>query len=361
MIILRKDATQAQINAIIGAVGHYGLSTLLVVGATATTLQLIGEEPTDLETFLGGMPGVEEYRPVNLPYKLISRKHHPEYGMNGASKIISVGGVDFGGEKPVIIAGPCTVYNEKQVMETARIAKECGADMLRGGAFKPRTNPHTFRGIGEDGLKMLAEARAETGLPFVTEALSVRDVALVAGYADMIQLGTRNSQNQDLLLEAGRSGKPILLKRGYWQTIEEWLQSAEWVASTGNLEIVLTERGIRTLSNPTGGRFSLDVQAFVTVRTLTYLPVIGDPSHSAGKWQLVPGNARASLAAGAHGLELDIMRQEEQGTIEFVVNGDTRHAGFVDYAQGLRPNVFAPLMVQLREKYATVEPLPAIT
>jgi 3-deoxy-7-phosphoheptulonate synthase len=244
------------------------------------------------------LPGVEDTVPISVPYKLSSRETKPD------DTIVRIGRVEVGGEKTVMIAGPCAVENEEQLMATAKAVKASGAHLLRGGAFKPRTSPYSFRGLEEEGLKLLAQAREATGLPVVTEVMSVRDVELVATYADVLQIGTRNAQNFILLEEVGKTGKPVLLKRGLASTIQDWLLAAEYILNTGNRNVMLCERGIRTFETATRNTF--DINAVALIKQMSHLPLISDPSHGTGKWSLVVPVALASVAAGAHGIMVEV-------------------------------------------------------
>ena len=236
---------------------------------------------------------------------LLSRKTTPRYGEN-QTRVVEVGKVRFGGERPVVIAGPCAVESREQTLEIARAVKGSGADMLRGGAFKPRTSPHDFQGLGLEGLKILREASRETGLPVVTEVMDVRLVEQVAEYVDMLQVGSRNMQNYPLLVEVGRSGKPVLLKRGMAASLCEWLGAAEYIANEGNLEIVLCERGIKAYPNGEYARYSLDLNVIPAVQSETFLPVIVDPSHATGVAAMVEGASRAAVEYGAQGLIIEV-------------------------------------------------------
>ncbi|HEY8450061.1 MAG TPA: 3-deoxy-7-phosphoheptulonate synthase, partial [Bacillota bacterium] len=242
--------------------------------------------------------------PILKPFKLVSREFRNE------PTIVEVGGVAFGGEEVPIIAGPCSVESREQILAAAEAVKNAGARLLRGGAFKPRTSPYSFQGLEEEGLKLLAEARERFGLPIVTEVMSPGTVELVARYADMLQIGARNMQNFYLLREVGRSGMPVLLKRGMSATIEEWLMAAEYILSEGNFNVVLCERGLRTFETAT--RFTLDLNAVPVVKELSHLPVIVDPSHGTGRWSLVTPMARAAIAAGADGLIVEVHPQPEE-------------------------------------------------
>jgi 3-deoxy-7-phosphoheptulonate synthase len=245
--------------------------------------------------------------PEDLPRicPLLSRRTNPRYG-EGLTRVVEVGGVRFGGERPVVIAGPCAVESRAQTLEIARAVKHSGADMLRGGAYKPRTSPHDFQGLGLEGLKILREASEETGLPVVTEIMDVRLLEQAAQYADMIQVGSRNMQNYPLLVEVGRLGKPVLLKRGMAASLCEWLGAAEYIANEGNLEIVLCERGIKSHSSSEYSRYSLDLNVIPAVKAETFLPVIVDPSHATGVAAMVEPAARAAVEFGSHGLIVEV-------------------------------------------------------
>jgi 3-deoxy-7-phosphoheptulonate synthase len=256
----------------------------------------------DIEHFtslnLRSFPGVSDVVRISVPYKLVSREHHRE------RSVITVGGVPIGPDTLTLIAGPCAVETPEQTLAAAKMARAGGASLLRGGAFKPRTSPYAFQGLGEAGLKILADVRAETGLPIVTEVIAAADVDLVCSYADMLQVGTRNMQNFPLLQAVGEASKPVMLKRGMNATIEEWLMAAEYIAQRGNLDIVLCERGIRTFETAT--RNTLDISAVPVVQRLSHLPVIVDPSHSGGRRDLVLPLSRAAIAVGADGIIIDV-------------------------------------------------------
>jgi len=271
-----------------------------VRGEERTIIGVVGADiPPTLREELELFDGVQEAVRITRPYKLAAREFHPD------DTIVDVRGVKVGGNSGcVIIAGPCAVEGEEQIMSTARAAREAGATMLRGGAFKPRSSPYTFRGMGEAALKLLAQARDETGLPIVTEVMTPTDVELVARYADLLQIGARNMQNYQLLEEVGRTGMPVLLKRGLSATIEEWLLSAEYVIAQGNPNVILCERGIRTFETAT--RNTMDLNAVALTKRRSHLPVIADPSHGTGKWYLVPPLSIAALGAGADGLIIEI-------------------------------------------------------
>jgi 3-deoxy-7-phosphoheptulonate synthase len=277
-----------------------GLQGHLSKGVERTVIGVVGVTSAmpDLRERLELVPGVSEVVPITKPFKLSSREFEPE------DTVIDVGGVKIGGQELVVMAGPCAAETREQVMSTARAVKAAGARILRGGAFKPSTSPYSFRGLGEEGLKLLAEAKEETGLPLITEVLTPQDVELVVKYADILQVGARNMQNFVLLDEVGRAGKPVMLKRGLSATIQEWLLAAEYILAQGNRQLILCERGIRTFETYT--RNTMDVSAIPIVHKETHLPIIADPSHGTGKWELVLPMALASVAAGADGLMIEV-------------------------------------------------------
>ena len=299
IVVMRSSASPAQIQAVLSRLTEYQLQGHLSQGEERTIIGVVGAAiPPTLREELERFDGVQEAVRITRPYKLVSREFHP------MDTIVTVRGVTVGGNECVVIAGPCAVEDEEMIVESAHQVKAAGATMLRGGAFKPRSSPYTFRGHGEAALKMLATARDETGLPIVTEVMTPGDVDLVARYADVLQIGARNMQNYQLLEEAGRSGVPVLLKRGLSATIEEWLLSAEYVIATGNPNVILCERGIRTFETAT--RNTMDLNAVALAKRRTHLPVIADPSHATGKWYLVPPLAFASIAAGADGIIVEV-------------------------------------------------------
>jgi 3-deoxy-7-phosphoheptulonate synthase len=278
------------------------------------------------------LPGVLEVIPVSHPYKLVSREFHP------ADTIVSVGGVPVGGARIVVIAGPCAVESLEQTLTIARDVKARGADLLRGGAYKPRTSPYAFQGLGEEGLRILAVAREETGLPVVTEVLDTAHVEVVAAYADCLQIGARNMQNFELLKKAGKAGKPVLLKRGMSATLEEFLLAAEYVLAEGNPNVVLCERGIRTFTDFT--RNTLDLSVVPAVERLSHLPIVVDPSHGTGRRDKVVPMSRASIAAGADGIVVEVHHKPAEA--------------LSDGPQALTPDMFGELMSQIRPIAAAV-------
>ncbi|WP_030437853.1 3-deoxy-7-phosphoheptulonate synthase [Actinoplanes subtropicus] len=298
VVVMAPEATAAEVEAVVGLVRSVSGQAFVSRGLSRTIVGLVGDV-TDFEALnLGSLAGVLQVIRVSVPYKLVSREHHP------ARSQIRVGGVPIGPGTLTVIAGPCAVESPEQTLEAARMAKSAGASMLRGGAFKPRTSPYAYQGLGEQGLRILADVRAETGLAVVTEVVDPAGVDVVAKYADMLQVGARNMQNFALLQAVGSAGKPVLLKRGFSATIDEWLSAAEYIAQRGNLNIVLCERGIRTFETAT--RNTLDISAVPVAQRLSHLPVIVDPSHSGGRRDLVVPLARAAIAVGADGLLIDV-------------------------------------------------------
>jgi 3-deoxy-7-phosphoheptulonate synthase len=299
IVVMSSHAVESDIQAVLDRLKEYNLEGHLSEGEERTVIGVVGAGiPPTLRDDLVHFSGVETTVRITSPYKLTGREFHPE------DTVIDVRGVKVGGNNPcVVIAGPCAVESEEQIMTAARAVREAGATMLRGGAFKPRSSPYSFRGLKEGGLQLLAQARAETGLPIVTEVMTPSDVELVARYADVLQIGARNMQNYQLLEEVGRTNLAVMLKRGLSGTIEEWLLSAEYIVAQGNKNVMLCERGIRTFETAT--RNTMDLNAVALVKQLSHLPVIADPSHATGKWQLVPSLALASVAVGADGLMIE--------------------------------------------------------
>nr|CAG15026.1 heptulosonate synthase [Actinoplanes teichomyceticus] len=298
VVVMAPEATSADVDAVVRLVESVGGQAFVSRGLSRTIVGLVGDV-ADFEALnLGSLAGVLRVIRVSVPYKLVSREHHP------ARSVIRAGGVPIGPGTLTVIAGPCAVEVPGQTLEAARMARSAGASMLRGGAFKPRTSPYSYQGLGERGLRILADVRAETGLAVVTEVIDPGSVDMVASYADMLQIGARNMQNFALLQAVGSAGKPVLLKRGFSATIEEWLSAAEYIAQRGNLNIVLCERGIRTFETAT--RNTLDISAVPVAQRLSHLPVIVDPSHSGGRRDLVVPLTRAAIAVGADGLLIDV-------------------------------------------------------
>jgi 3-deoxy-7-phosphoheptulonate synthase len=301
IIILSSQATDQDVERITGSLKDRGYGIHLSRGVEKTIIGAVGAPDEDkllVTQQIEALPFVERVVPILKPYKIVGREFHPE------NSVVKVRDVSIGGDEIVVMAGPCCVESEEQLLQTARAAKKAGAKLLRGGAFKPSTSPYSFQGLGEDGLKILSDAREETGMPIVTEVMDVRDIVLVMKYADVLQVGARNMANFSLLKEIGLARKPVMLKRGLSSTIEEWLQAAEYIASGGNFDIILCERGIRTFETLTRNTF--DINAIAAVKELSHLPIIADPSHGTGRWQFVSPVAKAAIAAGADGLMIEV-------------------------------------------------------
>ncbi|MFN0149041.1 MAG: 3-deoxy-7-phosphoheptulonate synthase [Dehalococcoidia bacterium] len=299
IIVLSPGSTPAEIQHVIDRVEETGHSAHLSQGTERTIIGVIGPDLPELQDMFESMPCVESVHRVTKPYKLVSREFRHQ------DTVIDIGkGVTIGGRELVVMAGPCSIENEEHIVATAIAVKQAGANILRGGAFKPRSSPYAFRGLGEDGLKHLATASRVTGMPVITELMSVRDIDAVAEYADIIQIGARNMQNFNLLDEVGRLRKPVMLKRALSGQIEEWLLAAEYIVSQGNPDVILCERGIRTFE--TAYRNTFDINAIPLAKELSHLPVVADPSHGTGKWRLVEPVARAAVAAGADGLMIEV-------------------------------------------------------
>jgi 3-deoxy-7-phosphoheptulonate synthase len=298
IIVMSRRATEPQVQAVVDRVREIGLRPEVSRGEDRAVVGVIGGNAYAYREAFTHLPAIQEIVQITKPFKLASREFQPH------NTVVDVAGVPIGGEELVVMAGPCSVEGEEMVLETARFVVSQGARILRGGAFKPRTSPYSFQGLGEAGLRMLATAREETGLRVVSEVIAPADVELLVGYVDMLQVGTRNMQNYALLQEVGRTGKPVLLKRGMSSTIEEWLLAAEYVLSQGNRDVVLCERGIRTFEQAT--RFTLDLNAVPLVRELSHLPVVVDPSQGTGRWSLVKPMSLAAVMAGANGLIVEV-------------------------------------------------------
>jgi len=298
VVVMDPSATEDDIAAVVDRVNGAGGEAFVSRGVSRTIIGLVGDITAFADLELEAMAGVGNVVRVSTPYKLVSREHHPEH------TTVNVGGVPIGPGTFTLVAGPCAVESPEQTLAAAQMAKSAGATLLRGGAYKPRTSPYAFQGLGERGLKILSDVRAETGLPVVTEVVDAHDVELVASHADMLQIGTRNAGNFGLLQAVGAVGKPVLLKRGMSATIEEWLMAAEYIAQRGNLDIVLCERGIRTFETAT--RNTLDISAVAVAHGLSHLPVMVDPSHSGGRRDLVIPLSRAAIAVGADGILVDV-------------------------------------------------------
>jgi len=306
IVILQPDVTEQQIDHILGKAKEIGLRTNVSRGTERTVIGFIGPEDVLRSIPLEVWPGVEQVIPVLAPYKLVSREFREE------NSVIKVGDVEVGGKRLVIMAGPCSIENKESLLRTARTLKknEGVSLILRGGAFKPRTSPYDFQGMGEEGLKILKEVSAETGIPSVSEVMDPRDVELSAKYIDAFQIGARNMQNFSLLKEVGKTQKPILLKRGMSATVKDLLMSAEYIMAKGNFNVMLCERGIRTFETATRNTF--DINAIPVIKQLSHLPVIADPSHGTGRWGLVGSVARAAVAAGCDGLMIEVHEKPEE-------------------------------------------------
>jgi len=326
IIVFRPDATQEDLDHVVKKLRDLGLQAHISKGVERTLVGAIGDEAVLRTIPLQAFPGVENVLPILKPFKLASRDFRKE------NTVIKIGSGEIGGRRIAVIAGPCAVENKTLTIEIAKAVKDGGATFLRGGAFKPRTSPYAFQGLEEEGLKYLAEARDRTGLPIVTEVMDGRDIELIAKYADVLQIGARNMQNFRLLKEVGLSKKPVLLKRGISATVKEWLMSAEYILAGGNREVILCERGIRTYETAT--RNTLDLSAIPVLKQMTHLPIIVDPSHAVGKWDLVAPMAKAAVAAGADGLLIEVHANPEEA--------------LCDGEQSLKPKAFKQLMEEMR-------------
>jgi 3-deoxy-7-phosphoheptulonate synthase len=327
IVEMRTGASREEVDSVVQKARLMDLGVQLNYGTNKTVVALLGNNtgqiPTDIFAVL---PGVESVTRIMKPYKLASRSFKPQDTM------VTCGGVEVGGERIVVFAGPCAVESEAQLFEAAKIVKNAGASILRGGAFKPRTSPFSFQGLQKKGLELLAKARAEYGLPVVTEVVNPQDVELVASFTDVLQIGSRNMQNFSLLTNAGKSRRPVVLKRGFSCTVTEWLTAADYLLAEGNHQVILCERGIRTFEDSV--RFSLDISAIPVIKKNSHLPIIVDPSHSAGHYSLVPAIAKAAVAAGADGLLIEVHPNPKEA--------------LVDGLQSLSPSDFTRLMEDLR-------------
>ncbi len=326
IVVMKTSATKEEVAALMSRVEEVGCKVHPIIGEERTVIGVIGDGTTIDRHQVGRMKGVEQVVPISKPYKSASREYHPE------DSVLNINGVMVGGHDLAIMAGPCSVEGRTHMIEIAHACKEAGAKILRGGAYKPRTSPYSFQGLGEEGLRYLAEAREETGMPIVTEVMDPSLVPLVADYADILQIGARNMQNYALLNAVGKSGKAALLKRGMSGTIKEWLLAAEYIMSHGNHNVMLCERGIRTFSQETRNTF--DLNAIPVAKQLSHLPVIADPSHATGKWEYVGAVAKGAVAAGADGLIIEVHDEPDQA--------------WSDGRQSLKPERFAKLVTQMR-------------
>jgi len=333
LIIMRTDASQEQIGQVVARVESNGLQAHLSRGAERTVIGAVGDGRLVVKEQFLHLPGVDRIMPISQPYKLASREFSPD------DTVFPLDGVQVGGAGIVLMAGPCSVESREQLLDTAWAVKEAGAHILRGGAYKPRTSPYSFQGLGEVGLQILAEARQATGLPVVTEVMAPEQAGLVAQYVDVLQIGARNMQNYALLRAVGHTQKPVLLKRGMSATIEELLMAAEYILSCGNRRVMLCERGIRTYETAT--RNTTDINAIPVLKALTHLPVILDPSHSTGYWQYVTAVARAGIAAGADGLIVEVHINPAEA--------------LSDGGQSLKPERYAELVRQVKAVAAALD------
>lgn len=332
IIVLKRTTTKEEVDCIVKRIKELGLDTHFDTGKERTIIGVIGRDASSyMETFIP-MPGVERVVPLMRPYKLASRELHSQ------DTVIEVMGQKLGGDEVKVIAGPCSVESREMMLEVAKAVKAAGASFLRGGAFKPRSSPYSFQGLGEEALEYLAEAREITGLPVITEAMDVRQAEVVAHYADVIQIGARNMQNFMLLKEVGGIDKPVMLKRGMSATVTELLMSAEYIMSEGNHQVILCERGIRTFETET--RNTLDLSAVPVIKQLSHLPVIVDPSHGGGRWDLVSPLSKAAIAVGADGVMVEV----HPNPMEALSDG----------AQSLKPAKFELLMKELEQIAAAV-------
>jgi 3-deoxy-7-phosphoheptulonate synthase len=335
IIVLKPSATEDDLKRIVKKLESRGLRANISKGTERTVIGVIGDTSKiaeEEEDAIRVMPGVEDVMRILKPYKLASRDFKAE------DTNIDIKGNVIGGKKIQVIAGPCAVESRTMIISIAEKVKDAGASFLRGGAFKPRTSPYSFQGLGEEGLKYLSEAREKTGLPIVTELMDPRDIEVIVKYADIVQIGARNMQNFRLLLEIGTCDKPVLLKRGLSSTIKEWLMAAEYIMSRGNQKVILCERGVRTFETAT--RNTLDISAVPLLKQLTHLPVFVDPSHGVGKWDLVAPMSKAAIAAGADGLIIEVHINPEEA--------------LSDGEQSIKPSAFKKLMEELKPIAAAV-------
>ena len=331
-IVMQQRHTEGELADILERLTQMGFSGHVSQGVERTVVGVVGRTYPELKETLEMWPGVDDVVPISRPHKLSGREFQPQ------DTVIKVGDVTIGGEVLVVMAGPCAVETEEQILEAARAVKAAGANILRGGAFKPSTSPYSFRGLGKNGLELLAQASKETGMPVITEVMTPQDVELVSRYADILQVGTRNMQNFILLDEVGKTQKPVMLKRGMSATIQEWLLSAEYILVQGNRQVMLCERGIRTFETYT--RNTMDISAIPIIKKLSHLPIIADPSHGTGKWHLVTPLSLAAVAAGADGLMIEVHPRPDQA--------------LKDGAQSLTFDNFQQLMAQVVPVAASV-------
>jgi 3-deoxy-7-phosphoheptulonate synthase len=336
LIVMHHSATDEQVQAVTNAVEAMGLIAEPIPGSLRTAIGVLGNQGYVDDTTIRELPGVREVIHVSKPYKLVSRDFHPE------SSVVEAGGVKFGdGQPPVIIAGPCSVESEEQMLAAARLVKQHGAHMLRGGAFKPRTGPHSFQGLGIEGLKYLRQAGDTEGLPVITEVMRIEQLETICRFADVLQVGARNMQNFDLLKEVGKTGHPVLLKRGMSATIEEFLSAAEYILAEGNARVILCERGIRTFERAT--RNTLDLSIVPLIREMSHLPIVVDPSHATGRRSLVGPMAKAAIVVGAHGVMIEVHPDPDRA--------------LCDGAQSLNGDDFSKLVAELVRLQELLDPV----
>jgi len=336
LIVMHHSATDEQVQAVTNAVEAMCLIAEPIPGSLRTAIGVLGNQGYVDDTTIRELPGVREVIHVSKPYKLVSRDFHPE------SSVVEAGGVKFGdGQPPVIIAGPCSVESEEQMLAAARLVKQHGAHMLRGGAFKPRTGPHSFQGLGIEGLKYLRQAGDTEGLPVITEVMRIEQLETICRFADVLQVGARNMQNFDLLKEVGKTGHPVLLKRGMSATIEEFLSAAEYILAEGNARVILCERGIRTFERAT--RNTLDLSIVPLIREMSHLPIVVDPSHATGRRSLVGPMAKAAIVVGAHGVMIEVHPDPDRA--------------LCDGAQSLNGDDFSKLVAELVRLQELLDPV----
>jgi len=327
IVEMRRGATTDEVDGVVQRAELLGLNVQLNLGTDKTVVAILGSNTGQLSTdIFAVLPGVESITRIMKPYKLASREFKAE------DSLVSVSGIEIGSDRIVVMAGPCAVESEEQLAKAAKVVKEAGACILRGGAFKPRTSPFSFQGMKKAGLELLGRIKEQFGIPVITEVVDPHDVSLVSKYADILQIGSRNMQNYPLLTDVGRNKRPVVLKRGFSCTVTEWLTAADYLLSEGNTQVILCERGIRTFEDST--RFSLDISSIPVIKRFSHLPIIVDPSHAAGHYSLVPAIAKAAVAAGADGLLIEVHPNPKEA--------------LVDGLQSLTPSDFARLMGELR-------------
>ena len=327
IVEMRRGATTDEVDGVVQRAESLGLNVQLNLGTDKTVIAILGSNTGQLSTdIFAVLPGVESITRIMKPYKLSSREFRAE------DSLVSVSGIEIGSDRIVVMAGPCAVESEEQLAKAAKVVKEVGACILRGGAFKPRTSPFSFQGMKKAGVELLGRIKEQFGIPVITEVVDPHDVSLVSKYADILQIGSRNMQNYPLLTDVGRNKRPVVLKRGFSCTVTEWLTAADYLLSEGNTQVILCERGIRTFED--SARFSLDISSIPVIKRFSHLPIIVDPSHAAGHYSLVPAIAKAAVAAGADGLLIEVHPNPKEA--------------LVDGLQSLTPSDFARLMGELR-------------